>query len=262
MEQYEFREQPSILIQGAMDTETQYLIGELEEAGSIRIGNWEFYTGFLGRKREPVVISKTFQGMVNAAAATSLALAHFRVKAVINQGIGGGHDMRFHRGDIVIGEKVIPMGAVVRRFAPMGAGIDETDFELLKIEIYNKRIACTQKVSEFPCDEGMRKAAGRVRTEFHAAEGIIGSADEWNNQIDRIALLRDRYQTAVEDMESAAPAQLCLSYGIPFQGIRILSNSIVNNEEFDESVGLDCQRFIVKYVEELHDIKLSFPAAI
>ena len=74
----------------------------------VTIGNWKFHTGFLGAKREPVIISKTFQGMVNAAAATSLALAYFKPWAVINQGIGGGHDKKFHRGDIVLGEKVVP----------------------------------------------------------------------------------------------------------------------------------------------------------
>lgn len=68
-------------------------------------------------KREPVIISKTFQGMVNAAAATSLALAYFKPWAVINQGIGGGHDKKFHRGDIVLGEKVVPMGAIAYAFS-------------------------------------------------------------------------------------------------------------------------------------------------
>ena len=83
---------------------------------------------------------------------------------------------------------------------------------------------------------------------------MLGSADEWNNQIDRIALLREKYHTASEDMESAAVAQLCLSYGIPFLGIRILSNSIVNGEEFDESVGIEGQKFTLRLVEALHGV--------
>ena len=104
---------------------------------------------------------------------------------------------------------------------------------------------------DFPCDEALLCAAERVTAGVRAARGVIGSGDEWNNQLDRIALLRERFGTAVEDMESAAPAQLCFSYGIPFIGIRILSNSIVNGEEFDESVGIEGQKFILLYVEEL-----------
>ena len=117
MDNYDFTKQPSLLIQGAMDTETAYLIEHLEEHACITIGNWKFHTGFLGTKREPVIISKTFQGIVNAAAATSLALAYFKPWAVINQGIGGGHDKKFHRGDIVLGEKIVPMGAVAYAFS-------------------------------------------------------------------------------------------------------------------------------------------------
>jgi len=254
MQKYDFKTQPSILIQGAMDTETAYLMDKLEERETITLGNWEFHTGFLGKYKEPVIISKTYQGMVNAAAASSLALAFFSPKAVINQGIAGGHDASFHRGDIVIGEKVVPMGAMVRSYAPKGAGISETDFEPLPVEIFDKALGKTRKVLEFPCDEALISIAEQVETELSARRGVLGSADEWNNQIDRIALLRERYHTAAEDMESAAPAELCLSYGIPFIGIRILSNSIVNGEEFDESVGLEGQKFVLQFVEALRGL--------
>lgn len=252
---YDFRNEPSLLIQGAMDTETEYMIAQLSDAECIVIGNWKFYTGFLGAYREPVVISRTYQGMVNAAAATGLALSFFAPWAVINEGIGGGHDKRFHRGDIVLGERVVPMGAVVRPFSEEGAGISETDWEPLPIEIYDRKRGKTRKVTEFPCDTGLLARAEHVESGSRTGRGVIGSADEWNNQLDRIALFRERYQTAVEDMESAAPAELCLSYGIPFIGIRILSNSIVNGEEFDESVGVEVQKFVLKYVEALHNFE-------
>ncbi len=249
MRDYDFKTQSSLLIQGAMDTETSYLAERLTEHKLVHIGIYAFHTGFLGE--EPVVLSRTFQGMTNAAAATSLALVHFSPWAVINQGIGGGHDKRFHRGDIVLGEKVVPIGAQIRAFSPEGAGIDGTAFEPLPIEIFNAQKGAVEKVRDFPCDEALLCAAERVTADVRAARGVIGSGDEWNSQLDRIALLRERFGTAVEDMESAAPAQLCLSYGIPFIGIRILSNSIVNGEEFDESVGIEGQKFILLYVEEL-----------
>ena len=98
MPNYDFKKQPVLLIQGAMDTETEYLIGQLDEPEEITCGNWKFYTGFLGKHAEPVVISRTYQGMVNAAAATAIAMTQFCLWAVINLGIGGGHDARFHRG--------------------------------------------------------------------------------------------------------------------------------------------------------------------
>ena len=65
MQNYDFKKQPALLLQGAMDTETEYLIGQLGEPEEITYGNWKFYTGFLGKHAEPVVISRTYQGMVN-----------------------------------------------------------------------------------------------------------------------------------------------------------------------------------------------------
>lgn len=257
MQTYDFRTQPALLIQGAMDTETAYLIANLAEKECVSIGNWDFYTGFLGKHREPVIVSKTYQGMTNAAAAASLAMVSFSPWAVINQGIGGGHDPKFHVGDIVLGEKVVPMGAVVRGFSPSGAGIDETDFSPWALEIFDRKDGC-RKVSEFLCDKELLAAAERVEFDRKTRCGVLASADEWNNQLDRIALLRERYGTSEEDMESAATAQICMSYGVPFIGIRILSNTIVNGEEFDEAVALDGQKFIVSYVEELHECPHKF----
>ena len=254
MERYDFKTQPSILIQGAMESETEYMIGQLLDMECVSLGNYKYYTGFLGKHREPVIISRTYQGMVNAAAATSLALTYFAPKAVINQGIAGGHAPEIHLGDILIGERIVPMGAVMWNFGEAGAGIDAKGFKPLELEIFSKAKGMTEKVADFPCDERLIAAAERVETSKHVMKGVIGSADEWNNQIDRIALLRERYQTAAEEMESAAMAQLCVSYGIPFIGVRIISNSIVNGEEYDESVGTDIQKFVIAYVEELKGV--------
>lgn len=253
MQQYDFTRQPSILIQGAMKTETDYLIGQLENAACVTVGNWKFYTGFLGKYKEPVIVSRTYQGMANASANTTLGLTYFSPKAVINQGIAGGHDTNIHLGEIVIGERVVPMGAVVQEFGAKGAGIDPLAFRLLQTEVYDRRKGETEKVLDFPCDKGLVEAAERVQTDIRVHRGVLGSADEWNNQIDWIGVMRERYRTSAEDMESAAAAQICRSYGIPFIGIRIISNSIVNGEAFDESVALLGQQFVQSYVEELHD---------
>lgn len=40
----------------------------------------------------------------------------------------------------MVGERVVPMGAMIRKYAPEGAGIDECDFEPLPIEIFVKHL--------------------------------------------------------------------------------------------------------------------------
>jgi adenosylhomocysteine nucleosidase len=145
------------------------------------------------------------------------------------------------------------MGAIAYAFSEEGAGIDGKSFSLLPVEIFYRETGKTKKVTEYPCDGKLLKAAEQVKTKYHTGRGVIGSGDEWNNQLDRIALLRERYHTAVEDMESAAAAQLCLSYGVPFLGVRILSNSIVNGEKFDEAVGIDGQKFMLSLVDQMRE---------
>ena len=60
-------------------------------------------------------------------------------------------------------------------------------------------------------------------------EGTIGSADVWNNELDRIQFFHERYGTSVEEMEAASVAQIASQLNVPFLGIRILSNNITNN---------------------------------
>lgn len=260
---YDFGTQPSLLIQGAMDVETEYLIGQLQKRERVTLGNWTFETGFLGDGGIPAIVSKTFQGMVNAAAATSLAMVSFAPGAVINQGIGGGHDPKLHVGDIVIGTRVAPMGALMRPFAAEGEGIGDDDFTPLGLEVFNRQWGEARKLADFPCNGTLMRLAEQTAEEFLEEEartggkkrrivpGVLGSADEWNNRPDRIALLRERFGTAEEDMESAATAQVCAAYGVPFVGIRILSNTIVNGEAYDERVAKTGQRFVMRFAETL-----------
>ena len=39
MDRYDFEHRPSILIQGAMETETEYMIAQLAEAECVTLGN-------------------------------------------------------------------------------------------------------------------------------------------------------------------------------------------------------------------------------
>ncbi len=243
---------PYYLIQGAMDTETAFLIDHLQNKKTLMLGNWTFYTGTLGEKQVPVIISKTFQGMANASAATALALSFLPIKALINQGIAGGYDPQLHTGDIVLAQTVLPMGAVIRPYLPEGGGIAAPEMARpLPLEIFNRSAAQTEKVLSFTCDKALLSTAQTMPFHNQKLTGTIGSADEWNNERDRIRLMRDRYGILCEDMESAAAAQMAVSYGVPFLAVRILSNTILYHEELDESQGEVLQRFIADLLQQL-----------
>ncbi len=87
-------------------------------------------------------------------------------------------------------------------------------------------------------------------TKGKVVEGTIGSADEWNKEIDRILWLHETLGTSAEEMETASVAQIAKNYAIPFLSIRILSNNEVHKEEYDRTTGEDSQRFTIEVASE------------
>ena len=83
-------------------------------------------------------------------------------------------------------------------------------------------------------------------TRGRVVEGVIGSANVWNNELDRIAWFHQRYGTSVEEMEGAAAAQICAAYGVPFLCVRVLSNNKTNGGAYDPTTAADCQRFVLE----------------
>lgn len=231
-----------ILYTGAMDAETAYLMQALKQPEQVTLGCWKCMRGTLDDI--PVVVVRTNQGMANAAAATALAVERFEPHAVLNQGTSGGHAPDLHRGDIVIGEQVINMTAVRTPNRERGAGMDWESAEPLGLEIANVNPGDGKKMTVFPADAALLSAAKQTMyTEGRVVSGTIGSGDIWNNELDRIHWLHTNWGTLTEEMETAACAQICMAYGIPFLGIRILSNSAVHGELFDETTGIRCQKF-------------------
>ena len=89
-----------IMLQGAMDLETELLIASLEQPQEYLLGKWRFMEGIY--KDKPLVVAATSIGSANAAAATALGIEHFHPAAVINQGTAGGHDPALKAFDIVL----------------------------------------------------------------------------------------------------------------------------------------------------------------
>ncbi|MCR5833111.1 MAG: hypothetical protein K6G55_00435 [Selenomonadaceae bacterium] len=86
--EYKSRVRP-IIVEGAMNTETEKLVRALKNPVVYRDLNYLFISGTY--KNYPVVIVRTEQGMSNSAASTALAIKKFNPVAVINQGTSGGY---------------------------------------------------------------------------------------------------------------------------------------------------------------------------
>lgn len=240
----------TILIQGAMEEETALLINALKEPLEITLGVWEFTKGKF--QDCSVVISRTRIGMVNAAASTALAIDFFKPDMIINQGTAGGHDPELHTKDIVIAKGIVNITSFEAPFTEKGHGVNPDLWEHRGLEVHNHEDNSWSYEKVFNTDQDLVALASEVEyKDGKLVQGIIGSGDFWNKEIDRIYWLNEKLGTSAEEMEAAAVAQIANSYNIPFLCIRILSNNEVHKEEFDVSTGQLCQEFTLKVVEAI-----------
>lgn len=232
------------IIQGAMDSEINILIHHLEQVKEELILGYPFYHGLY--KGHPIVVQKTFQGMTNAAAATMLALSHFSPSFIINQGVCGGHDPALHRGDIVLGYNII-------NYANFKIGLSDSANPLNGCQPIGLEIPQKGKVCIFHSDEHLLQIAENISAppkNTRIFTGTIASADAWIDRKDLIKYMHETYRTMGEDMESASVAQLCFTFNIPFLSIRALSNSLIQDEEFDESTTHELQEYTLQVLEK------------
>lgn len=237
-----------ILIQGAMGIETSTMMEALENAQTQVLHGYTFVSGLLDGY--PVVISKTEVGMVNAAASTAIGIMTFNPAAVINQGTAGGHDEALHKGDIVIGTSTVNINSFRSDWAAKGAGIDPTKWvNASSAVLMDGEI---KDVDSLSSDAALAAIAKSVPyTKGALVEGVIGSGDVWNKELDRIALIHDQLNTSCEEMETFSVAQVCAYMKTPFLGIRILSNNEIHQENFDPQTGPDCQNYVLNVAREI-----------
>jgi adenosylhomocysteine nucleosidase len=238
----------AIVVQGAMDVEIRNLAARLENATEERVSGWTFWRGTIDGY--PVVASKTLKGMENAAAATALAAERYHPAAIINQGTAGGHVPELHVYDIVLGLHTVNIGSFKTGYRAGGAGSDFGEWspmDLVRSEGSAGQDPNAWTMRRFAGDEQLLTAARAVRGQYgkgHIVEGVIASSEVWNSEIDRIERLHARFGTTAEEMEAASSAQIAGLFGIPFLGIRVVSNNITNGEAYNRKTGEACQEYV------------------
>ena len=112
------------------------------------------------------------------------------------------------------------------------------------------------RMRRFQGDLQLLAAAESVTSLYHngrVVEGVIGSGEIWNSEIDRIMRFHTEYGTSVEEMETASVAQITGFFDIPFLGIRVLSNNITNGGTYDAKAGEACQAYVYEVVKAYID---------
>jgi adenosylhomocysteine nucleosidase len=242
-----------MLVQGAMQLEIELLIGRLRDTRVERIGAWTFWRGSVDGY--PVIVSKTLKGTSNAAAATALAVERYRPIAIINQGTAGGHTPTLRVYDIVLGTSAVNLGAFKSPRRTAGAGshtLDWTPLDLMVAEGSAGNDPREHRIARFQADRSLLSVALAAKPSYtrgRIVEGVIGSSDMWNDELDRIARFHQEFGTTAEDMETASAAQIAALFNVPFLGIRVLSNNATNGGAHDGKTGEACQDYVYRVVQ-------------
>jgi len=241
-----------IVIQGALPVESERMASKLDQVSIETIGGWKFWKGTY--HGYPMIISKTRMGMSNSAAATALAIERFKPIAIINQGTSGGHDPNLNVYDIILGKYATNIGAFKTPSKAVGAGSNSLEwveaFDVLPEDETDPEPIAIRK---FEADSKLLAAAHRTQHLYQkgkVVEGTIGSADVWNNELDRIHFFYQNYGTSVEEMEAASVAQIASQFNVPFIGVRVVSNNITNGGSYDAGTGEACQDFVLEVAEQ------------
>lgn len=244
-----------IMIQGPMPIEAEYFASLLQDVKVEHSGNATFYLGSLNGY--PVVVAQTGKGLENTAAATAIGIERYRPIAIINQGTSGGHDPTLNVGDIVLGKRSVNANNFKTARLLKGEGSDPMQW--LPMDIMASEgsagegdsAADAEKIRYYLGNSQLIRIARSVSSKYKrgvVVEGTIGSGNFWNNELDRIAWLHQHFGTSVEEMETAAAAQIAHAYDVPFLGIRVLSNNITNGGHYDPSTAVDCQVYVKNVV--------------
>lgn len=250
-----------VVVQGAMDVEIRKLAGALENVTEEKVSGWTFWRGTIDGY--PVVVSKTLKGMSNAAAATALAAERYHPVAIINQGTAGGHQPDLHVYDIVLGLDAVNLGSFKTGYRARGEGSTFAEWnplDLMRSDGSAGQDPNARVMRRFRGDEGLLAAARNARGTYQkgrVVEGVIGSSEIWNSELDRIQHFHDTFGTTAEEMETASAAQIAGLFQIAFLGIRVVSNNITNGGTYDPRTGEACQEYVFDVVKAYIGEKLK-----
>lgn len=157
-----------------------------------------------------VVVEKCGIGKVNAALGAADMIRRHRPDVIVSSGCAGGNGDDIHVQDVVVGAEVSYHDVYC------GTSIDQTT-------VYGQ---VQGMPARFKADGQLLAKACRVKCEgFSVHPGLIVTGDWFVDSKDKMRDIISHFPEAkAVDMESAAIAQTCYKYGVPFISFRVVSD--------------------------------------
>lgn len=188
----------------AMQSEFDLVAQLMEQTRVENINKTTLLCGIIGGRQ--VILLKSGIGKVNAAIACVEMIKNFSPDYIINTGLAGGIDKNLSVMDVVLGQNV------VYHDVWCGEGNDYGQVQGLP---------CFYKANE-----ELLKKAQQISSDVKILSGLIATGDKFIDNVKYLNDIKEKFpQGMAVDMESAAIAQTCYLYNIPFLAIRIISDT-------------------------------------
>ena len=176
----------------AMDSEHRQLAERLQEKKVADYGNLHYVEGMLGSNR--VILTQCGIGKVNAAVGATELIRRFAPDCIVSTGVVGGIDACLKVTDVVASD------SLAYHDVWCGDG------------------------NEYGQVQGLPAVYKGLESRIHS--GLICTGDRFITNRTELDAIKRRFPAGLAvDMESAAIAQTCYLYGIPFLSFRIISDT-------------------------------------
>lgn len=212
-----------LLLIAADDATLQPLLAKMDGAQRETHAAWTFWTGKLAGKS--VVLARSEGDPLNAVAATTLAIRLHPPRLVAVYGSARAHDPTLQPGDVVVSRAFAAIEGMISPVTAPEGGSKPLAWSKLAHPLMTAGERETYTDS-FPADANAVAVALKLPpVRGRVVAGVLGSSNQVNREVDRIAWLRAQWQTSTEDGESAHVAGCAVLLGVPVVGFRVVAGT-------------------------------------
>ena len=189
----------------ALSNEEKQLLARLQSSHAVHAGPFKFTHGQLNGCE--IVLAQSGIGKVNAALGTLELIKNFSPDYILNSGVAGGLSPQLNTLDSVVGTQYV--------YHDVWCGNGNEYGQVQELPTF------------FRADKILLAAAEKLRAKTpHAVHmGLICTGDQFISGPEPVAKILKYFPQALAcDMESAAIAQVCYRYQVPFLSMRLISD--------------------------------------
>lgn len=195
----------------AMDSEHRQLAERLQEKKTSGDGSFRYVEGVLGGNR--VILTQCGIGKVSAAVGASELIRRFHPDCLVSTGVAGGIDSCLKVTDVVASERIA--------YHDVWCG-DGNEYG--QVQGFPPVYEGSPSLLKHALSLNEAHHASSIESRIHS--GLICTGDQFITGRTELEAIKRRFPGGLAvDMESAALAQTCYLYGVPFLSFRIISDT-------------------------------------